>query len=127
MLRAITISAFYLLSLPAIAQIDFSVTVHCTYQKGQFLSKDEAENVTNSKPLNWAFNNLSGEKPIYISGGDSGELITIPIEYGVLIYLPYATGTHTFTVWNNGQSFWGKQSNLVGNINAQQYIGSCQN
>ena len=127
MQRTIILSIFCFLSFPVVAQIDFSATVHCSYQKGQFLSKEEAENVTNSKPLNWAFNNLSGKKPIYISGGDSGELIAIPIELGVLVYLPYATGTHTFTVWNNGQSFWAKQTNLVGNINAQQYIGSCQN
>ena len=118
---------FCFISLQVTAQIDFSATVHCSYKKGQYLSLDEAENVTNSKPLNWAFNNLIGKNPIYISGGDTGELIAIPVEQGVIIYLPYGTGTHTFSIWNNGQSFWAKQTNLLGVINAQQYIGSCQN
>lgn len=127
MTRNLIILIAVLFSMPVFAQVDFSATTHCTYQKGQFLSPKESENVTNSKPLNWAFNNLSGEKPVYVSGGDSGEVITIPLELGVIIYLPYATGTHTFTIWNNGQSFWAKQSNLIGNINAQQYIGSCAN
>ena len=114
-------------SLSSQAQIYFSETVHCSYQKGQYLSQDEAKNVHNSKPLNWAFNNLSGKNPIYISGGDTGEVITIPLDLGVIIYLPVSTGTHTFTVWNNGQSFWAKQISLLGTLNAQQYIGSCAN
>jgi hypothetical protein len=127
MQRVLIFIVLCIFSLSSQAQIDFSATVHCSYQKGQYLSKDKSENVHNSKPLNWAFNNLSGKKPIYISGGDTGEVITIPLDLGVIIYLPDSTGTHTFTVWNNGQSFWAKQMNLLGTLNAQQYIGSCAN
>lgn len=127
-MRRVLISfVFYLLSASVLAQIDFSGTVHCSYQQGQFLSESKSESITNSKPMKWAFNNLSGDKAIYVSGGDSGEVITISIDLGVLIYLPYATGTHTFTIWSNGQSFWAKQTNFVGIINAQQYIGECHN
>ena len=127
MTRNLLALTLVLLSLPVFSQVNFSASTHCTYQKGQFLSKTEAENVTNSKPLNWTFNGLSGSKPLYLSGGDTGEVISVPLESGIIIYLPYPTGTHTFTVWNSGQSFWAKQSSLAGNINAQQYIGSCAN
>jgi hypothetical protein len=127
MQKFLTFIILCIFSLSSQAQIDFAATVHCSYQKGQFLTEDKAENVYNSKPLNWAFNNLSGKTPIYISGGDNGEVLTIPLELGVIIYIPSPIGTHTFTVWNNGQSFWAKQMNFIGTLNAQQYIGSCEN
>jgi hypothetical protein len=127
MQKFLTFIALCICSFSLQAQIDFSATIHCSYQKGQYLSNDESENVNNSRPLNWAFNNLSGETPIYISGGDSGQVITIPLDSGMIIYLPDAVGTHTFTVWNDGQSFWAKQINLIGSLNAQQYIGTCAN
>ncbi len=110
-----------------LADLDLSSSLHCTYQRGQFLSKDEAENVKNSTPMNWTFNSLSADSGMYISGGDSGEVMAITIENGMAIYIPYKIGTHTFTVWKTGESIWNKQSNLIGTVNSQQYLGNCKN
>jgi len=109
------------------AEIDLTSSLHCTYQRGQYLSNNEAENVNNSRPLNWSFNSLASDKAMYISGGDTGEVIAIPIENGVAVYLPSKIGTHTFTVWKTGESIWNKQSNIVGIINSQHFLGSCKN
>jgi hypothetical protein len=116
-----------LVSSPAMAELNLSATLNCTYQKGQFLDKNESTNVTNSKPLNWAFNGLSSEKPVFVSGGDTGSVFAMPMNEGVIIYIPHPTGTSVFTIWSTGESFWGKQSNIVGRTYSQQYIGSCQN
>ncbi len=91
------------------------------------LTKKESESLTNSTPLNWTFNGLGSENPIFISGGDTGNVMPMPIENGIVIYLPYSTGTSVFTIWDNGDSFWGKQANLVGTVYSQQFIGKCLN
>jgi hypothetical protein len=107
--------------------IDLSSTVNCTYQTGQVLHSEEAKNVTNKTPLNWTFNSLLSDKPIFVSGGDSGEVIATKMEEGVIIYLPYSVGTSTFTIWSTGESFWSKQSNLLGKKYSQHFLGSCEN
>lgn len=119
-----TISIIF--SSSCLAKINLSLTVNCTYQKGQLLTNEKSENVTNSKPLNWTFNSLMTDKSIFVSGGDTGSVLSIPIEDGVIIFLPFATGTSTFTIWESGESFWGKQASLSGTY-SQQFIGSCQN
>ncbi|EPJ47754.1 MAG: hypothetical protein OFPII_10050 [Osedax symbiont Rs1] len=72
----------------ALAEINLSTTVHCSYQNGQIIDKNTAKNLNNSVPLNWSFNSLSTATGKYMSGGDSGEVMTIPISDGVVIYLP---------------------------------------
>jgi len=114
-------------SVTAYADIDLSLSVHCTYQKGQFLSPNEAENVMNSKPMKWTFNGLLSNKAVFLSGGDSGVILSQNIENGVSIYLPSKLGVQTFTVWSSGESFWNKQYSIMGKINSQQYIGTCTN
>jgi len=113
--------------MDALAEINLSTTVGCTYQTGQILDKKAAENVKNSIPLNWTFNGLLSTKPIFVSGGDTGKVIAIPIDNGVIIYLPFSHGTSAFTIWTTGESFWNKQSNVLGDIYSQQYIGTCEN
>ena len=125
--RLIGIMLIFLPTTNVLADIDLSSTLHCTYQRGQFLSSSEAENVHNSTPLNWTFNSLTTKNSMYMSGGDTGEVIAIPIDDGVAAYLPYGIGTHTFTIWKTGESIWNKQSNFVGTINSQHYLGSCKN
>lgn len=114
-------------STSAFAKIDLSATLNCTYQKGQILDKNTSDNVTNSTPLNWTFNGLASKNPIFVSGGETGRVIAIPIETGIIIYLPSDVGTSTFTIWSSGESFWGKQTNLLGSVYSQQFIGSCEN
>jgi len=114
-------------SSPAIASLDLSATINCTYQKGQMLNKKESKSANNSKPLKWSFNGLKSKKAIFVSGGDSGSVITVSIENGVVIYLPYPVGTSTFTIWSTGESFWNKQANIMGTVYSQQFIGSCVN
>jgi hypothetical protein len=109
------------------ANIDLTVSLHCSFQKGQFLSKKEAENVTNSTPLKWTFYGLSTDKPMYVSGADAGEVLVVPIVNGYSIYLPYRIGAHSFSIWKTGESTWNKQSNLAGTVNTQQFLGSCSN
>lgn len=127
-LKQISLSIIALvLTSPVLASLDLSATVNCTYHTGQMLSKSEATNVNNSTPLKWAFNGLKSEKPIFVSGGDTGKVHPVPIESGVIIYLPYPVGTSTFTIWSTGESFWSKQANIVGTVYSQQFIGSCVN
>lgn len=119
--------AAVLISFPAMAELNLMETLSCTYQKGQFIDKSESTNIINSKPLNWTFNGLSSEKPMFVSGGDTGSVFAMPMSEGVIIYIPHSTGTSVFTIWSTGESFWGKQSNIIGRAYSQQYIGSCQN
>ncbi|MGH1541267.1 MAG: hypothetical protein ACRBHB_12645 [Arenicella sp.] len=109
------------------AEVSFSETLHCEYQKGQVLSKSESENVKNSTPLKWTFNGLRTDKPMFISGGDVKPVVAVEVNGGFSIYSPYASGAHSFTIWSSGESYWNKQSNLIGNIGSQQYIGTCTN
>jgi hypothetical protein len=118
---------FLLISKTVYADIDLSITLHCSYQKGQFLSKTESDNIMNSVPLNWTFNGLNSDKSLYVSGGDTGQVLTVPIENGYSIYLPFGTGSHSFTIWKTGESIWNKQAKLAGVVNSQQYLGSCNN
>lgn len=115
------------LSFAAIAKVDLSSTVNCTYQSGQVLDKKKAENVKNPRPLNWTFNGLLSKKPIFVSGGDTDEIITVSMKNGIIIYLPHSIGTSTFTIWITGESFWSKQSNVLGYIYSQHYLGNCEN
>ena len=117
----------FIISVDAIAEINLSTTVSCTYQSGQILDKKEAKNVESSYPLNWTFNGLLSKKPIFVSGGDTSAVIAIPIDNGIAIYLPSSAGTSTFTIWETGESFWSKQVNIVGNAYSQQYLGTCEN
>ena len=117
----------FILSFSAFADIDLASTVHCTYQIGQVLHKNEAKNVTNKTPLNWTFNALLSEKPIFVAGGDTGEVTTIKMEEGIIIYQPFLFGTSTFTIWLTGESFWSKQANLLGTKYSQHFLGSCEN
>src|SRR5690606_18397207 len=68
-----------LISTAAIAELNLSATLSCTYQKGQFLDKNESTNVTNSTPLNWTFNGLSSDKPMFVAGGDTGSVFAMPM------------------------------------------------
>ena len=111
----------------ALGEINLSTTVHCSYQNGQIIDKNTAENLNNSVPLNWSFNNLTTASGKYMSGGDSGEVMAIPISDGVAIYLPYSIGTHAFTIWTSGESIWNKQTNLRGLVYSQQFLGNCSN
>lgn len=117
----------FIVSTKALASIDLSSTINCTYQVGQILDKDEAANVTNKKPLNWTFNGLLSKKPLFVAGGDSGDVIAIKMLQGVIIYLPDQIGTSTFTIWKSGESFWSKQSNILGAVYSQHYLGTCMN
>ena len=123
----IIFSQFLVVSSIALADVDFSETLHCEYQKGQILSKSESENIKNSTPLKWTFNGLKGEKPVFISGGDVQEVVATPLKGGYSIYSTYRSGAHSFTIWLSGESYWNKQSNLIGNTNSQHYIGVCTN
>jgi hypothetical protein len=117
----------FIVSTKAIASIDLSSPINCTYQVGQILDKDEAVNIKNNKPLNWTFNGLLSKKSVFVAGGDSGDVIAIKMREGIIIYLPDQIGTSTFTIWNTGESFWGKQSNVLGSMYSQQYLGICVN
>ena len=109
------------------ANIDLSLTVHCKYQKGQFLTPNESENITNSKPMSWTFNGVLTNNPMFMSGGDTGSVLSHRIENGVSIYLPSELGSQSFTIWSTGESFWNKQYAILGNASSQQYIGTCTN
>jgi len=114
-------------SFHAAAEIDISKTVHCTYQKGQALTDKESENIVNSVPLKWTFNALLTDNPMYVSGGDTGNVFAVTITQGVGVYLPDNSGTHSFTLFNSGKSFWNKQMGILNMISSQQYIGTCTN
>lgn len=128
-----TISRFLLIipitffSFAVHADIDLSLTVHCIYQKGQFLSPNKSENIMNSKPMKWSFNGLLSNKAVFLSGGDSGRIQSKRIDNGVSIYLPFDLGVQTFTVWSSGDSYWNKQYSIMGKTNSQQYVGVCTN
>ena len=125
-LPAIILSFF--VSSQAIAKLDLSSTVNCTYRVGQILDKDEANNVTNNKPLNWTFNGLLSEAPLFVAGGDTGAVFAVKIAEGIVIYLPDAVGTSTFSIWDTGESFWSKQTRLLGGVPySQHFLGSCVN
>jgi hypothetical protein len=126
-IKVLGLIAILLISRNVYADIDLKISLHCTYQKGQFLSKKEAENVDNSVPLNWTFNGLASDKPMYVAGGDSDQILVVAIENGYSIYLPYQIGAHSFSIWKTGESTWNKQSNLAGTVNTQQFLGSCSN
>jgi len=114
-------------SLNAFAEPDLSQSIHCTYQKGQVLSDKESVNITNSTPLKWSFNGLLTENPQYMAGGDSERIFSVTINEGVAMYLPDLSGSHSFTVFKSGKSFWNKQWGIMGEISTQQYIGTCTN
>lgn len=126
-LKLIVLVKILTMSTLTFAGVNFSETLHCEYQKGQVLSKNESESVNNSTPLKWTFNGLKSDKPMFISGGDVQEVVAIAVKGGFSIYSPYDSGAHSFTIWSSGESYWNKQSNLIGNINSQQYIGTCSN
>lgn len=112
--------------LPALS-LNLALTTQCSYQKGQWLSSSEAKDIHESRPLNWTFNNLTGEKPMFMSGGDSGEVFVVPLADLLIVYLPSPVGTHAFTIWKTGESFWNKQGAIFGTKRSQQFIGTCRN
>ena len=117
-------------SLYAANVLDFTKTIHCTYQKGQVLSTEEYKNVFNSRPLNWTFNDLHDtDKSLFISGGDVGRVISMEIVFGYAIVLPMTMGVSTFTIWHTGKSFWNKQDMFITieGAHSQQFIGKCVN
>jgi hypothetical protein len=126
-IKYLTLIVLFLISKNVYADIDLTASLHCSFQKGQLLTKKEAKNVTNSTPLNWTFYNLSSDKPMYVAGADAGEVFVFPIDNGYSIYLPYQIGAHLFSIWKTGESTWNKQSNLVDRVNTQQFLGSCSN
>lgn len=110
-----------------LADIDFGQSVHCEYQTGQIMDKDTAKNVKNSTPLVWVFNGLETKNPIFISGGDSGSVYTQNMVGGIAIYFPHSYASSSFTIWQWGESFWAKHSNLLSRTLSQQFIGKCEN
>jgi hypothetical protein len=126
-IKSLILIVFFLISKNVYANIDLTVSLHCSFQKGQLLTKKEAKNVTNSVPLKWTFYGLSTDKPMYVAGADSGDILVVPIDNGYSIYLPYQIGAHSFSIWKTGESIWNKQSNLVNTVNTQQFLGSCSN
>jgi hypothetical protein len=126
-IKIFSLIVFFLISKKVYADIDLTVSLHCSFQKGQFLTKKEAKNITNSVLLNWTFNGLTTDNPMYVAGGDSGDILVVLIENGYSIYLPYQIGANSFSVWKSGESTWNKQSNLAGVVNTQQFLGSCSN
>jgi len=128
MLKQISILLVSLvLSTSAYASLNLDTTINCTYQKGQFLTKKEASNVSNSTPLKWTFNGLNSKKPIFVSGGDTGRVLPTTIKDGVVIYLPSSGGNSTFAIWRTGESSWSKQAKVAGTVYCQQFIGKCVN
>ena len=91
------------------------------------LTNDESKNLENPVPLNWTFNGLLSNKATFMSGGDSGEIMVVSMDNGVIIYVPSEKGTSSFAIWKSGKSVWGKQANLFGTIYGQQFIGGCVN
>jgi hypothetical protein len=126
-IKSFTLIIFFLISKNVYADIDLTVSLHCSFQKGQVFTIKEAVNITNSIPLKWTFYGLSTDKPMYVAGADAGEVLVVPIDNGYSIYLPYQIGAHLFSIWKTGESTWSKQSNLAGTVNTQQFLGSCSN
>tara|TARA_R110002072_G_scaffold277623_1_gene439355 strand:+ start:539 stop:931 length:393 start_codon:yes stop_codon:yes gene_type:complete len=123
----ITSTVCFIAATDVFASLDLSSTLNCSYQRGQILDKDSAENVHNSTPLNWTFNNLNTKSGMFMAGGDSGEVMALPVFGGMAIYIPDKAGSHSFTIWSTGESIWNKQNNLLGTVYSQQYFGSCIN
>ena len=121
--------SIYFFASYAQAEIDFTKPVICHYQFGQTLEPDKAhKGKNNSTPMVWKFFGLNSDNPYFESDGDKDTVFARKIPLGVLIFSPFLTGAHIFTVYSNGHSFWSKQASIRYDLlYAQQHRGTCSN
>jgi hypothetical protein len=106
----------------------FSNPITCKFQFGQALQADKAKTDIQSTPLEWNFSGLRGNRPMFLSGGDTGP-VTVhfhQIGEGASLFLKQGNGAHLVTIWPDGQAFWSKHNNLFGSKSTQQFRGTCE-
>ena len=105
----------------------FSSPLACKFQFGQALEVDKAKTDIQSTPLEWNFAGLRGDRPSFLSGGDTGPVVAHfhEIGGGVSLFLKQGNGGHLFTIWPDGHAFWSKHNNLLGSKASQQFRGIC--
>lgn len=107
----------------------FSTPITCKFQFGQSLEAEKAKTDIQSTPLEWNFSGLRGDRPSFLSGGDTGPILVHfhDIGDGMSLFLRQGNGAHLITIWPDGQAFWSKHNgSLAGYKDTQQFRGTCE-
>lgn len=113
----------------AAEKISLADPMTCSFQYNQYMDTTNAQTDTQKSPLEWNFFDLLGQKPHFLSGGDTGAISVHPHETsnGVSIWLKQGNGAHLFSIWPDGTAFWSKHNDLFGSKATQQFRGFCTN
>jgi len=128
-IRDLTIIVLVLgVSLPVYADIDLSKAIVCEFGYYQYLDPTSHKS-KNHKPLKWSFTKLGSNEASFLSGVDTGKVISFFHETsnGVSVFLPQGNGAHLFSIWRSGIAYWSKHNDIVGQTASQQFRGKCTN